>query len=255
MSTMRWMEIAWAQVGVHETPGPKATNEIVAFFRDAGHPEIVSDETAWCAAFVGACLERAGVRSTRSLMARSYLEFGTPIDVPRIGAIAIFRRNGDPSSGHVNFVTGWTETKIKGLGGNQHDAVNEAWFERSELIALRWPGEPVTTSDLVAQGSRIAGTAEAQQGDARKGIGALGLGEAATQWANDAIGAVQRMVDQVAGLKGSLVMLEPFLTFVLGKGRAIGTTLAVFFLLRMAWRAGWIKVFRAEDASTGKTGP
>jgi hypothetical protein len=42
--------------------------------------------------------------------------------------------------------------------------------------------------------------------------------------------------------------------FVLGKGGLIGTAIALYFLARMAWNAGWIGTWRAEDASDGKTG-
>ncbi len=250
---MGYMEIAWSQVGVHETPGPKATNEIIAFFRDAGHPEVVSDETAWCAAFVGACLERDGIRCTRSLMARSYASFRTELKEPRVGAIGVFKRGSDPTSGHVGFIVGWTADTIAVLGGNQRDAVNVAHFPRADLIAIRWPGDPVTPDALIADGSRIAGTAETQQADAKKGIGALGLGEVATQWAQDATNALQAMADQVTSLKGAILTAQQFLGFAMGKGRTIGMVLGAYFLLRMAYNAGWIKLWRAEDASTGKT--
>lgn len=61
---MRWMDTAWTQQGVHETAGEGATPEIVAMFREVGATSVTSDETPWCAAFVGACLERSGIRST-----------------------------------------------------------------------------------------------------------------------------------------------------------------------------------------------
>ena len=51
-------------------------------YADVGHPEIDNDEVAWCAAFLGACLERAGIGSTRSLMARSYLGWGQALAEP-----------------------------------------------------------------------------------------------------------------------------------------------------------------------------
>lgn len=252
---MRWMEIAWSQVGVSETPGPRATSEIVGFFRDAGHPEVVSDETAWCAAFACACLERDGIASPRSLMARSFLTFGTGIDTPRIGAIAVFKRGSDPTAGHVGFVAGWTADSILVLGGNQHDQVNTTHFPRADLLALRWPGKEVTPAQVIADGSRIATGADAQQKDARNAAGALGLGEAATQWATDSVAALQRLADQVTGFKGTIEMVEQFLVFAMGKGRTIGLVLGVYFLVRIGYRAGWIKLWRAEDASTGKTGP
>jgi len=96
-------------------------------------------EVAWCAAFVGACLERAGIVGTRSLMARSYLAWGQATTEPRTGAIAVLSRGSDPSLGHVGFLVGLTASDVILLGGNQGDAVSVQAFPRSRLLDLRWP--------------------------------------------------------------------------------------------------------------------
>jgi uncharacterized protein (TIGR02594 family) len=99
----------------------------------------------WCAAFVGSCLKDASLPNSGSLLARSYLEYGTKIEEPKIGAIAVFKR-GKPSdnvSGHVAFVTGWGAGNIRVLGGNQGDKVCEANYPSDSLIGLRWPPESV----------------------------------------------------------------------------------------------------------------
>jgi uncharacterized protein (TIGR02594 family) len=134
------MDAAWSHVGVRETKGKAATPAIVAMYADAGHAEITSDEVPWCAAFVGACLKDAGLPNTGSLLARSYLDYGTKIEDPRVGCIAVFRR-GAPPSGHVAFVTGWGEGSIRVLGGNQGDAVSEANYRESDVLGYRWPPE------------------------------------------------------------------------------------------------------------------
>ena len=41
---MRHMVIAFAQVGVRETPGPIANDDILQYFRDVGRSDITSDE-------------------------------------------------------------------------------------------------------------------------------------------------------------------------------------------------------------------
>lgn len=252
---MRWMSIAWSQVGVHETPGPAATAEIVAFFRDAGHPEIISDETAWCAGFVGACLERAGIRCTRSLMARSYLSFGTevPIDAPRIGAIAVFKRGSDPSAGHVGFVAGFTEDTILVLGGNQSDGVNTKHFPRTDLLALRWPGAAVSPAQLAVGGSRIAGAAQENKADAAKAGSGVVVPDLIPTPPEGGLQWLQQLGGQVESLQGLIATFEQFLLFVMSKGKTIGVLIALYYLARLAWRSGWIGTWRAEDASTGKT--
>ena len=56
-----WMVAAWGELGQSERAGTATNPRIRDYFSEVGHA-ISDDETAWCAAFVGACLERAGVR-------------------------------------------------------------------------------------------------------------------------------------------------------------------------------------------------
>ncbi len=97
-------------------------------------------DAAWCDAFLGACLERAGIASTRSLLARSYLTWGVSLDTPRIGAVAVLSRGSNPEQGHVAFWLGETDDEMVLLGGNQKNAVSVALFPKSRVLALRWPG-------------------------------------------------------------------------------------------------------------------
>lgn len=136
-----WLTEAWRELGQRERAGAADNARIMKLYRDAGHPGVAHDEVPWCAAFVGACLTRSGLASTRSLMARSYAKFGAALDEARLGAIAVLSRGGDPSLGHVGFVVGWTDQVLMLLGGNQGDAVSVAPFERSRLVALRWPDD------------------------------------------------------------------------------------------------------------------
>lgn len=155
MTLAPWMDAAWAHIGVKETAGSAATAEIVSMYAAAGHSEVTSDEVPWCAAFVGSCLKEASLPNTGSLMARSYLEYGSKLEAPKVGAIAIFKR-GAPPSGHVAFVTGWEGGKIRVLGGNQGDKVCEASYRESDVLGYRWPpvkatapAAPIKTSGTV----------------------------------------------------------------------------------------------------------
>lgn len=136
-----WMAMAWAEFGQSEVSGASANPRILEYFQNVGHSAITDDETAWCAAFVGACLERAGFASTRSLMARSYLEWGEPISEPPAGSIAVLSRGANPSLGHVGFLVGMTDAAIYLLGGNQANAVSVARFDRVRLLGVRAPTE------------------------------------------------------------------------------------------------------------------
>ena len=58
--------------GLKEIAGPRDEAKIVQMFAAVGHAWVKDDETAWCAAFVGAMIERVGLISTKALNARSH---------------------------------------------------------------------------------------------------------------------------------------------------------------------------------------
>lgn len=134
-----WLDAAWAEFGVRETPGSGNSARVLALFADAGAPQIQSDATAWCAAFVGAALKRSGLNGTGSLLARSYLKWGDVIDVPRVGAIAVLSRGNSAWQGHTAFYLGRDKSRVFLLGGNQNNAVNVAAFNAKRVLGYRWP--------------------------------------------------------------------------------------------------------------------
>lgn len=154
-----WLKIARQLIGISETKGPEHTPEILQFWRDIKRGGIRDDETPWCAAFVGAVLERAGIRSSRFESAKSYLQWGLPLDRPIPGCVVVFGRSG---GGHVGFVIGKTAGDgLLVLGGNQGDAVNIRAFPRSRVLGYRWPaGVQIASADLPT-GSATASTSEA----------------------------------------------------------------------------------------------
>lgn len=253
---MRWMDEAWSQVGVHETAGPAATPEIVRYFADAGRPEVTSDETAWCAAFVGAMLSRGGVElegvipKHERLLARSYLKLGTPIDEPRVGCVAVVYRNAERTLFHVTFVAGVTPTHIQGLGGNQADAVSVKAFPRSAIAGLRWPAAPATAAEL-AKTSRISAAAQRQVADATR-AGTAQATQPFVPAAPPKLG-LSEITAKAEGAKGFVQMAESFIGFVGAKwGWVVGVG-AAYFVARMLWDAWSIRQARAEDHNTGKT--
>ena len=99
------------------------------------------DETPWCAAAVGAWLEDAGIRSTRSAAARSYHKWGVQFTGPAVGSIVVFWR-GSPTGpfGHVGIVVGRDQfNNVMVLGGNQGDEVNIRPFSTNRVLSYRWP--------------------------------------------------------------------------------------------------------------------
>jgi uncharacterized protein (TIGR02594 family) len=137
-------QIAQTYLGTVEGPGPENNPTILKMYASIGQSHIEHDSVAWCAAFVGHCLEEAGLQSTRKLTARSYLTWGIEIDLSEAqeGDLAVFWR-GKASSwqGHVGFIS-----KIEGkflyiLGGNQGDAVSIARYPAARLLGIRRAGQ------------------------------------------------------------------------------------------------------------------
>jgi len=96
--------------------------------------------TPWCAAFVNSVLEESGIQGTDSLLARSFLKFGEPVDEPIYGDLVIFPRNLS-WQGHVGFfLVSYIEDGIEYyaiIGGNQDDEVSYKLFRADEAIGIR----------------------------------------------------------------------------------------------------------------------
>jgi len=140
VDTPEWLVTALAHVGLREIAGAKHEPRILALWRKLGLP-IRDDETPWCAGFVGAMLEDAGIRSTRSAAARSYQSWGGQLAQPARGAIVVFWRGSPTSwSGHVGFVVGRdARNRLMVVGGNQGNAVSIAPFDTGRVLSYRWP--------------------------------------------------------------------------------------------------------------------
>lgn len=117
----RILQIARADEGTWEWAGADNNPVVVAYYAEAGHPEIKDDSVPWCAAFVGAVLAKAGVQGTGSLLARSYEKWGekvSPADI-QPGDVIVFRAAIPPGrvtsgSWRVSLATGcafWAATR------------------------------------------------------------------------------------------------------------------------------------------------
>lgn len=143
----QWLAIARPLIGLHEIHGAEHSPEILGMWRAIKRSGIQSDEVPWCAAFVGACLERAGIRSSRFESAASYLNWGVRLDGPCHGCIVVFSRDG---GGHVGFVVGLDPAgRLLVLGGNQGDQVSIKAFPVDRVTGYRWPVDvPINSEPL-----------------------------------------------------------------------------------------------------------
>jgi uncharacterized protein (TIGR02594 family) len=139
---MTHITIARSYLGTKELKGTADNPKIMEMYRTVGHHWVEHDEVAWCAAFVGHCLEKAGFTSTRKINARSYLTWGEKVAGPeqaKEGDIVVFTRGSNTAQGHVAFFLMATGSQIEVLGGNQSDGVTVARYAKSRLLGIRRP--------------------------------------------------------------------------------------------------------------------
>lgn len=140
-----WLEVGRTYLGLKEIPGPKHNPTIIkwltqlkAWWKD--------DETPWCGTFVAHCMDSVGVALPKHwYRAKDWLNWGVAV-APRLGAVAVFDRNG---GGHVGLLVGETATSYAVLGGNQGNSVSVMALAKNRLLGTRWPAG-VSKSPVIA---------------------------------------------------------------------------------------------------------
>ena len=131
-----WLAAARKDIGFHEVGANRGIEKFIASAKcgSVGDP--------WCAIFINAKLEDAGIRGSRSAMARSFERDPNFMKLagPALGAIGTLWR-GSPSSGsgHVFLYVGENESGVLGIAGNQSDGVRRAYQDRSRIAGYFWP--------------------------------------------------------------------------------------------------------------------
>ncbi|MEQ5183160.1 TIGR02594 family protein [Providencia alcalifaciens] len=138
MTEPKWIIEARKEIGAseHTDSGSKAVDQM---WIDSKLRGLVGTarKVPWCAGFVNAMLERAGIKSPRKDASSSYDTFGQKLTEPKYGCVVRFSRSG---GGHVGFCVGKTANgSLLILGGNQSDAVNVKAFGTDRVVAYRWP--------------------------------------------------------------------------------------------------------------------
>lgn len=123
------IEVWDSRLGIAEITGPQHNEIILQWWRDAGHPEIIDDETAWCSGSLCSAAKEAGLPFPPvnvNPMARSWLTMGVgvkPNDVQPGDVIVWPRGKPNSGSGHVNMARHVRKTgdkiEVRCIGGNQ----------------------------------------------------------------------------------------------------------------------------------------
>lgn len=138
-----WVVIAATKLGQSEIAGGNDNAFIVECLHRCGlPPEMLHDETPWCGAFAGWCMDEAGIRAPHgragasnwgkhpeTMMALGRNNF-------RPGAIAVFHRQG---GAHVAFALAELPQHVVILGGNQGNTVSVQVRPKALLDNYYWP--------------------------------------------------------------------------------------------------------------------
>ncbi len=133
------MPVAQQEIGIARYPVGNSNPRITEYH---AHTNIkgYDDKVAWCSSFADWCMRQAGIAGTGSALARSWLEWGVPLQQPRPGCVVVVTRD-DPSSwkGHVGFYLRSDAKFVYLLGGNQLDEVREHFYPLDSVLGYRWP--------------------------------------------------------------------------------------------------------------------
>ena len=134
-----WMSIAKAELGVRTWPAGSSNPRITAY-HDGTNIAGYDDKASWCSSFVNWVLQQAGISGTGSALARSWLVWGEPLQMPVPGCVAVLSRE-DPNGwkGHVGFFLRADAANVYLLGGNQLGEVREHFYPLASVLAYRWP--------------------------------------------------------------------------------------------------------------------
>jgi uncharacterized protein (TIGR02594 family) len=138
---------ALKEYGVKEGAGSKDNPTIIAWAREAGIPNYLHDEEAWCGLFMALIIKRAdkGPIVSQPLWALNWLGYGERIATTAgaiFGDVLVFeRRNavGTVIGGHVGLYIGEDRVAFHVLGGNTSDSVSIARIDKRRLKGICRP--------------------------------------------------------------------------------------------------------------------
>jgi uncharacterized protein (TIGR02594 family) len=138
------LNFAASKYGLSDIAGDSSNSEVLQFFRETGHPEIIDDETSWCSAYLNWCAKNVnlmGCEFSTGLLAKSWLSVGEEVvGEPKTGDIVVFWREKKNSwQGHVSIFINEDPLghQVFCLGGNQNDKVTLKAYPSEQVLGYR----------------------------------------------------------------------------------------------------------------------
>jgi uncharacterized protein (TIGR02594 family) len=123
-------------IGVKEIVGKKHNPTILSWAKALGLEKVyTNDEIPWCGLFVAYCAHASGLPVVKHpLWALNWNKYGNVAQVPMLGDVLTFTRNG---GGHVGIYVGEDNTHYHVLGGNQNNSVSVSRIAKDRLSQAR----------------------------------------------------------------------------------------------------------------------
>ncbi len=169
------LTVAINEIGVKEIKGSKHNERILEYAKESHFSWVKDDETAWCSIFLNWVAKQAGLVTSKSAAARSWLNVGFEVQNPEPGDVVVFWRKSLSSHfGHVGIYLGYSSdgSRVYVLGGNQGDSVSISGYGADRILGFRRLTSASSTSlppSPLRKGSKGANVVKIQ--DALKTLG------------------------------------------------------------------------------------
>jgi uncharacterized protein (TIGR02594 family) len=145
-----WFQVAKGEEakGVSEASSKQT---ILDYFKATDIKPLPTTILAWCGAFVSHCIANCGNKDAAksvpagSALAVNWRSWGVPLPIQSsniaAGAVVVLSPSpGTNTSGHVGFFVEFVDggQKVRLLGGNQSDKVQQSDYPVSRIVAVRW---------------------------------------------------------------------------------------------------------------------
>jgi uncharacterized protein (TIGR02594 family) len=133
-----WLRHARESIGQRETLGPNDSPWIRRMWAKLNGSWLLGQP--WCGGAMAFWMHACGIKAPAAYYrAKAWLDWGTPVAAPAVGAVVVFDRQG---GGHVGLIVGKTDDgRLLVLGANQRDSVSIAAFDQKRAVGYRWPSE------------------------------------------------------------------------------------------------------------------
>jgi uncharacterized protein (TIGR02594 family) len=154
------MSLAATLIGYDERKNAKT---IASFIEKGTGKNLNPEDVPWCAAFVDAALNQAGMKGLGSWRAADWKNFGKGVDKPEMGDVVVFNPGtAQGSSGHVGFYHSTNPdgsinvlSGNSGQGGGSTGRVTMQRYDAGRVAAYRRPTDLKTAAQAEDKGGTV----------------------------------------------------------------------------------------------------